>query len=228
MIWVFVAAAIFGGAFLIPMILGGLDSEVGDGLGGDLGEGVDVDVDMDVDVDVIDVGTDVDVGSDLDADGGAEFADTGGSDAIGAIFASLVSFRTVVFFSAFFGASGLAFGALGYSSVVTLATAVLIGVIAALANSALFGLIKNSQSDSQISDRTLVGRRARVVLPMDGVRRGRIRIDLTGQPLYLVARSIDEGPEQGFDVGASVVVVKIEDGTALVTSLAELDLGEET
>lgn len=212
MLWIFVAAAALGGAFLLPMLLGGLDTDVGDGLGEGLGDGVDVDLDADLELD--------------SADGGDGPAMAGGSP-LGAIFASLVSFRTIVFFSAFFGASGLVFSALDYSQPVTLATATLIGVVAAVANSALFGLIKSSQANSQISDRTLEGRPARVVLPMDDQQRGRIRIDLSGQPQYLVARPIADGSTHRFDVGASVVVVRIENGTALVASLAELDSGEE-
>jgi len=211
MIWIFLAAAVFGGAFLVPMLLGGLDTDVGDGL--DLGDGVDLDADADLGA-----------AGDLEStDGGDGPAALGGS-ALGAVFASLVSFRTVVFFSAFFGLSGLVFDALDYSSAVTLATAVLIGVLAAIANSAIFGLVKSSQSTSHISDRTLEGRPARVVLPMDDTQRGRIRIDLSGQPQYLVARPIDDGSTHRFDVGASVV--KVEKGTALVASLAELDEGE--
>ena len=92
----------------------------------------------------------------------------------------------------------------------------------------LFGLVRSSEANSQISDRTLQGRRAVVVLPMGEGRPGRIRVDLGGQPQYLVARPVDDGMGQRFDVGASVVVVEIENGTAMVTSLAELDLGEES
>ncbi len=219
MIWIYWAATIFGCAFVIPMVLGGLDSEVGDGFGGDadLGGGVDVDVDLDLDVDVD--GGELTPSDSFDADVGG--------DALSAVFSSLLSFRTVVFFAAFFGTSGLVFSLADYSTAVTLGSAVLIGGIAAVANSVLFGLLKNSQPNSQISDRTLEGRPATVVLPMEGSTRGRVRIDLSGQPHYIVARPM-EGVTQRFDVGASVVVVKIENGTAHVASLAELDAGEET
>lgn len=238
MTWIYVAATIFGGAFLIPMVLGGLTSDLDGGFGGDsglggdggLGGGVDADLDMEVD---LDVEVDADIGSDLTAAG--ESGDGGGlfdTNLLGTLFSSLISFRTVVFFTAFFGTSGLVFGALGYRTGVTLGTAILIGVIAAVANSMLFGLIKNSQANSQISDRTLEGRPATVVLPMSNSQRGRIRIELNGQPQYMVARPVEglsnEEPEQKIDVGVSVVVVKIEDGTAHVALLPELDLGEES
>jgi membrane protein implicated in regulation of membrane protease activity len=250
MIWIYVAAAIFGGAFLIPMVLGGLTSDLDGGLGGG---GVDGDFDLDADLD-LDVEVDTDLGADgpiggaggaadMPSDlptaagasmgGAAAAASEGGGlfgELLGDVVSSLISFRTMVFFSGFFGAAGLVFGALGYRPSVTFGTAVLIGTIAAVANSLLFGVLKSSQPNSQISDRTLEGRPATVVLPMQGTRRGRIRVELSGQPQYLVARPMDaapDTPEQRFDVGASVVVVKIENGTAHVAALPELDPGEE-
>ena len=213
MIWIYLATAGFGLAFLLPMLLGGLDSDVD--FGGDVDLGGDVDFDVDTDVD-------------LGADGAGEAGDgvaLGGDNAIAAIVSSIVSVRTLVFFSAFFGTSGLVFSILGYSAPVTLATAGFIGLVAAVANSVLFGLVKKSQSTSQISDRTLEGRRANVVLPLGADRKGRIKIDLGGQPQFMVARALES--EGSLEVGAPVVVVKVEDGTALVASLGELESGDE-
>jgi membrane protein implicated in regulation of membrane protease activity len=205
MIWIYIASAIFGLAFLLPMLLGGLDSDV------DLGGDADLDLDADG-------------AGEMDGDGG-DTAFVGADSAVGAILSSIVSVRTVVFFTAFFGTSGVVFSILGYAPAVTVPTAVFIGVVAAVANSVLFGLVKQSQSTSQISDRTLEGRRASVVLPLEADRKGKIRIDLGGQPQYMVARALEaEGP---LNVGAPVVVVKIEDGTALVASLRELESGDE-
>ena len=52
MIWIFVAAAAFGGAFLIPMLLGGLDTDLGDGVTDGLGDGPDIDVDVEIDAEL--------------------------------------------------------------------------------------------------------------------------------------------------------------------------------
>jgi membrane protein implicated in regulation of membrane protease activity len=225
MIWIYTAAALFGAVFLVPMLLSGLD--IGGGVDLDGGEiGADVEIDgFDVDGPELD-GLDGGDGALVGADGGGAVADLGGGP-LGAVFASLLSFRTVVFFTAFFGAAGLVLSWLDYSSIVTFLSSTLVGGFAGSANSVLFGLVKNSESTSQVTDRILQGRTAVVVLPMDGDHPGRIRIDLGGQPQYMVARPVDDGTEQQFDVGASVVVVEIENGTAMVTSLAELGLGEE-
>ncbi len=107
MTWIYIAATIFGGAFLIPMVFGGLTSDLDGGFGG----GVDGDV-----------GTELDTGLELDGAGldgagldGADFDSTGldstgldgggffDGEVIGSIFSSLISFRTLVFFSGFFG-----------------------------------------------------------------------------------------------------------------------------
>lgn len=226
MTWIYVAAAIFGCGFLIPMVLGGL-TELDADAGGELDAGgldvpTDVDVELDVEFDAGDL--DAGQGTGAAADGSA----VGGLDGpAGAIFASLFSFRAVVFFSAFFGVAGLVFGAIGYGEPATAGSAVLIGLIAMAINAVLFGLLKDSEPNSQISDRTLEGRWAKVVLPMSVEQRGRIRVDLSGQPQYLVAKPLDDGSPHRFDVGTSVVVVKIENGTALVSSVPELDEGEE-
>lgn len=226
MFWIYVAATIFGGSFLIPMILGGLASDFDADVGGEL----EVDTEFDLEADVEFDGADFD-GADFD---GADVADAGsiadGGDVggvLGAVASSIVSFRTVVFFTAFFGAGGLVLEWLGYQPVTTFVSAALIGVIAAVINAGLFGFIKHSQVSSHISDRTLEGRLGKVVLPMSLEQRGRVRVDLSGQPQYLVAKPVADGSVAQFDVGTSVVVVKIENGTALVSPVPELDTGEE-
>ncbi len=222
MIWIYAAAALFGGIFLVPMLLSGLDIGGADFEGGGELEAGGLDLDADVEVEV-DVGGDVE----LDGESGGGFDAVGGGP-LGAIFASLVSFRTIVFFTAFFGLVGLVLSALDYGSVLTFVTSTLVGGFASVSNSVLFGLVRSSEATSQISDRTLEGRPGVVVLPMGDGHPGRVRIDLGGQPHYMVARPVDDGMEQRFDVGASVVVVEIENGTAMVTSLAGLDSGEES
>lgn len=210
MIWIYIASAIFGLAFLAPMLIGGIGSDV------DFGGDLDVDTDLDLDLD-----SDVDLDTGESGDG----AQLGGENAIGAILSSIVSVRTVVFFAAFFGTSGLVFSILGYAAPIAFGTAAFIGLIAAAANSVLYGMVRKSQSTSQISDRTLEGRRANVVLPLGNDRKGRIKIDLGGQPQFMVARALES--EGRLEVGAPVVVVKVEDGTALVASLGELESGDE-
>lgn len=223
MFWIYLASAIFGGSFLIPMILGGLgsDMEVDSDLDTDFGTDFEVDTDVDFDTD-LELEADFDAPVDVDVDAGADTHSpvSAGLDAGQAIVGSLLSFRSIVFFATFFGAAGLVFTGLGYNVVVTLLTAVVLGVVASFANSVLFGLLKSSETTSQFAERTFEGRPAAVTVPIDTDRRGRIRIELAGQPHYLVAESFDG---EAFKPGHEVVVVEIRDGIARVASLIDLE-----
>ncbi|MDH3295172.1 MAG: YqiJ family protein [Acidimicrobiia bacterium] len=222
--WIYLASAIFGGSFLIPMVLGGLASDV------DVDFDTDVDVDMDVDLELDGDLADAASGEAVEALDGAQLDEPGsgttstigaGVDATQAIFSSILSFRSLVFFAAFFGVAGLVFGFLGYSTVVTAVTALALGLIAALANSTLWGLMKSSELSSLVRERSFEGRPAVVTVPIELGRRGRIRIEMAGQPHYLVAEAIDG--EEALAAGRSVLVVEIERGVAKVAALPELE-----
>ncbi len=208
MTWIFLAFAMFGGAFLLPMLLGGLDA----------GE---FDVDADIELGELDAG---DLGA---ADFGSDLAgsDFGGSDLLGALgdlLGGLLSLRSIVMFSAFFGSSGLVLAAVGYPTAVGLPTALVIGLFAAVVNSALYGFLVRSNISSQITDQSLEGRPGHVVLPIESGRKGKVRIDLNGQPHFIVAKSYDDRSHESMPVGEPVVVVQIDQGTALVAPVPEL------
>ncbi|MEL6983700.1 MAG: hypothetical protein AAFO29_14850, partial [Actinomycetota bacterium] len=97
MIWIYLASAIFGGVFLIPMLLSGLDIGGGADLdGGEIGADLDVDIEIDgIEVDGPDGGDGALIGGD---GGGGAIADIDGGP-LGAVFASLLSFRTLVSFT---------------------------------------------------------------------------------------------------------------------------------
>ncbi len=211
--WIYLASAIFGGSFLIPMILGGLASDTDFGADADFDTGTDFE---------LDAGADVGHGADV-ADAHHIPDSIGqGFSAADAIVGSLLSFRSVVFFAAFFGVTGLLLGLLGYGFLLTLITSVALGAVAAVANSAVFGLLKASESTSQMTERSFLGRRGTVTVPITDGMRGRIRIDMGGQPQYLVAAALSD--DEQFEAGHPVTVVQLEDTVALVVSLKkELD-----
>ncbi len=216
--WIYLASAIFGGSFLLPMILGGLASDVDVDFDTDVDTDFDLDTDFDTDFDT----GEIDLGELDAAEAGSSVSPLGaGVDAGQAILGSILSFRSIVFFATFFGVAGLVFGLLGYGTLTTAITAVALGLVAAMANSTLWGLMKSSESSSQVSERTFQGRPAIVTVPIEPAHRGRIRIELAGQPHYLVAKALEA--ESAIAVGLSVVVVEIENGIAVVAPLPELD-----
>jgi len=213
MTWLFAAFAMFGGALLLPMLLGGLDGGDLELDAGDLELG---DLDAELDLGNVDL-SDAAIG---DVDGGFDASDFG--EALGDLIGGLISLRSFVMFSAFFGTSGLVLSGVGYPAAVGFPTAFVIGLFAAVVNSALDGFLVRSQVTSHISNQTLEGRPGHVVLPIALGRKGKVRVDLAGQPHFIVAKSYDDRSEELMNVGESVVVVQIEQGTALVAPAAEL------
>lgn len=209
MIWIYLLSAVFGGLFVVPMMMGGLDL--------DTDFDIDLDAEADFDLDAGGAEIDVDGGLDMDADSFlGQFGDFAGS---------LLSFRSIIMFITFFGVSGLVFSGLGFGTIATALTASGLGFAAAMLNSALFTFIRGNEVNSQITNIDLQGTLARVIIPIDSDHKGRIVAEINQQPHYLVASpsALDRG--QSFAVGDSVVVVDMERGTALVTKL-DLELNE--
>lgn len=201
MIWIYIAAAIFGGGFVLPALLGSLDFDT------------DADFDFEADTD-FDLDVDADFDVEADADSGAMQAATGVSEWV----SSLLTFRTLIFFLAFFGAVGIVLSLLDYSEPVPFISALGLGAIAGVTNARLMSYLKRSEVSSHLTQREISGSTARVVLPIGQERRGRVEIDLGGQPQYMVALPYrPNAPEMA--QGAQVVVVEVREGTAFVAPL---------
>ncbi len=198
MFWFYVAALIVGGVFIVPLFIGGL---------GDL----DADADLDLDADV-------------DGDFGGE----GDSDALGVlgdIGSGLFSVRSLAFFATFFGLTGVILELLSYNSGLTLGVSIGMGLTAALLNSMAFTLIKRGEASSQVMSSDLEGRAGTVAVPIEPGRRGRVRVDLGGQPQYLAAVAMD--PNSTLERGHPIVVVRISGPTATVASMRDMGLPED-
>lgn len=190
---VYAFAAIVGWPFLLFFVF----------FGGDSG---DVDADFDFDADL---------------DGDIEVAEGLGSG-VAATVLSLLSFRTIVFFLAFFGATGLILNALSTGTAVTLVIAVLLGLFAASLNNRVFSYLKTSSVGSDVSDRVLNGAVGRVTIPISVESKGRITCEVEGRTINLTAVPFDAREEGEFGVGETVVVVEVNEGTARVSSFREL------
>lgn len=191
MFGVYLFTAVVGWAFVAFFIFFGGDADVD--------AGFDVDADFDLD-------------ADLDVDGGGGLAGLAGD---------FLSFRSVVFFLAFFGVTGIVLDILGASGLLTLVSAVALGVFAMWVNTRLVRYLKQSQLNSRLRNADLSGRPAEVVLPVGDGRKGRVRFDAAGNRMYLTATPFRTG--ERFAVGDKVVVVEVERGTARVAAMDELE-----
>jgi membrane protein implicated in regulation of membrane protease activity len=164
----------------------------------------------DADADVGGLAADVDLDAEVDAGTGSGLA---------AAAADFLSFRSLAFFLGFFGITGIVLRALGAATLVSLPLAVAMGLFALWLNTRLMRYLKRADVDGSLRNRDLTGRPAEVVIAIDPDSKGRIAIDVAGQQIYLVARPFRTG---SFAIGDHVVVIEIDNGTALVASMEEL------
>lgn len=165
---------------------------------------VDADADFDADFD-----------ADVDVDADASIVGSAGAGVADAVL-SIFSFRAMVFLLAFFGVTGLILRGLGVGSFFTFVLAVAMGLFAGYLHARLFAYLKRSSVGGMTTDSDLRGSRAKVVVPILENGRGRIEVDVDGQPVYLTAKAFGGGT---YEKGERVVVVEIDDGTALVGHL---------
>lgn len=170
--------------------------------------GLDSDFDADVDADI-----------DADVDGSTEGV-TGG---VAAAALSLLSFRSIVFFLAFFGLTGVVLDVVDGGRVATLLAAIVVGVFAWVFNSFVFRALKVSDVSSTLRETDLLGAMGEVVLPMTPGHRGRISIEVGDQRQYLTAEPFDPAKHSGFGAGDPIVVVELKEGTARVAPADTLD-----
>lgn len=159
--------------------------------------------------------------ADVDADADLEVeAGEGIGAGVASAFLSLLSFRSLVFFLAFFGATGLILTALRAAQVLVVAAALLLGLFAAGLNNRLFRYLKSTSVATEIGNQALSGALAKVTVPISARSRGRVTCRVEGQTVNLTAVPFDV--HEQFEVGETVVVVEVDRGIARVSSMREL------
>ena len=197
------ALYIFCAALGIPLLavftLGGGDA--------DADAGFDVDADFDVDA-----GFDVDVDVDADVGGIQGFGD------ISAFFLR-VPISSYAFFLAFFGSGGLLGTLFGVGFIATIILALIAGVTGAFINTAFFSFLRNTESNSQLTDGHLEGRLATVSVPIDVGKRGRVWLDTGDERVQLTAGPVESALDTSFERGEQVVIVEMANGVAKVMAV---------
>lgn len=130
------------------------------------------------------------------------------------------SVRALLYFLAGFGATGFLMETFTAAPVgVAAGWAVATGLVAASAAGAVYGWLRRSESGLVPLDGDhLVGLAARVVLPVEAGRRGKVVAVHDGREIELLARLFS--PEDALcPRGSAVVIVEMEGETALVTPI---------
>lgn len=189
--YVYLFALVLGGVLLAASIFSG-----GDG---------DADVDADADADV-------DAEAEADAEGGTPQGSLAG------VFTTVLSLRFWTFFAAFFGLTGLVLdGAdLVPGTAAPLVTAVLTGLVAGFVTVRVFRSLHRSESGAVVSAADYVGKTGRVLLGFSADELGKVRLEIGGTTVDLLAKT-DEVVR--FEPGDEALIVSLQDHTAFVARL---------
>jgi hypothetical protein len=126
--------------------------------------------------------------------------------------------RNFIFGAAGFGLTGTLLTILGAGAGFTLLAASTMGAGFFLLSHGVFTLLKRADTAvDPVSDTQLMGERARVTLPLEPGRPGKIACLLGGREVYLTAR-LAADVSQGIPSGREVVVVRVTNGVAEVAT----------
>jgi hypothetical protein len=165
--------------------------------------GGDADVDVDVDVDVATEGDVAEAGGEAEGEGVVAAA-------------RFLSLRNLVFFVAFFGLSGTLLTLLRADAAAALVASSMLGAAAAVAVHLSMSYLRRSESGALRSLATLAGAQARVLVGLTRTRPGKVTLATGDGTHQLVARIHDAAGSDRFEAGDTVVVVRFQDGVALV------------
>ncbi len=165
------------------------------------------------------LGGDADGDGALDVEGGGETA--GGTDSDSGslgVVAALRSLRFWTFLTAFFGLTGLVLGGFDLAPPwITLALAVAVGAGTAAGAAAVLQWLQKEQSGAAAEAGDYVGKTARVIVGFKAGATGKVRVELRGAEVDLLARTDDE---HGFSSGDAAVIIDIDDTVARVARLS--------
>ncbi|MGF1469266.1 MAG: hypothetical protein ACFCGT_24350 [Sandaracinaceae bacterium] len=210
LIYLYLFSLIVGGVLLgASILLGGHDDADVEG-GGHL----DVDGDLDVDVD-----GDLDVDGDADAHAGHHGHDTiGGHGSFEGFLLTFLSLRFWTFFLAFFGLTGIVVDGLDLagSSLVALLLAVGMGGAVGVGAVSAIRALTASSSGHLVRTRDYIGKTARVIVPSRNGSLGKVRVDIQGSSVDLLAVGMEGEEIEGRE---EVLIVEMEGSKARVARL---------
>lgn len=162
-------------------------------------------------------GAESDVGYDLDTDfdleSGASFEMQGEGLAAAVQF---LSFRNLVFFCAFFGLTGSLLTWTGSPFLVTLSSAIVLGLFAAVLCHKLMIYLRTSESGQVTDHSEFSGMTARVTLPVEKGTRGKVSIATSERKVQMLAEVAEEATKRSFSEGETATVVRVVGGVAQI------------
>ncbi|MGC1309718.1 MAG: hypothetical protein WA885_21045 [Phormidesmis sp.] len=192
---------VVGGAFVTLSVIGG--DLLGDA-DADFDADLDVDADFDADFDAdleVDTDTDIQIDTDVDLERPSHRRRR-----IPGWLSILTSFKFWTFGACFFGLTGLLLSWIepGLLPLIRVAIALAIGIISGATLVSILRGLKSRQVDSLVRNEDFAGLLGIVELPFDDKSKGKVRLEVGGSTLHLVAQT-DEN--QIFQPGDPILVV---------------------
>lgn len=209
--------AAFGGTsvltylYLFSVIVGGVLLASSIFLGGHDDADIDADGGGDLDIDA-----DADVELEADADGFDK--DVGAHGDLGGFLFLFLSLRFWTFFATFFGLTGLTLDMFELVSApwIGLALALGMGFGTGIGAMSLIRKLSRDTTGRTTSSRDYIGKTARVVVPFEGERVGKVRVDIKGSSVDLLATGLED---EGFSGKEEVLIVEMDGVHARVARL---------
>ena len=203
MIYLYLFALVLGGVLLGTSILLGGHTGVGDG---DLDAGGDADAELDPSA-----GADPDV----------SHAEAGTGDDHAGVESFLVAFLSIrfwTFFLAFFGLTGLVLDGFGLisSTLIAALLAIGMGVACGLGAVMIMRRVRGDESNSAATGKDYVGKSARVLVGFGPGETGKVRVEVRGTSVDLLAVPIDGNT---FATKEEVIVVEMDGVRARVARM---------
>ncbi|GMQ81775.1 MAG: hypothetical protein BMS9Abin05_1211 [Rhodothermia bacterium] len=192
---VYLISLIVGGFFVVLSIFGGSEHEANCDVDTDFDAGFDVDANVEHDFNI--GGSDLDVSTDVG-------------------FVDLFSLRALFLFAAFFGLTGSLFTWFGVAEPMTALLSTLTGMVVGLGGNYVIKKFAYEQISSNVTVEHLRGKTGHVLLPFGPEDRGKIVVEAKGQRLQLTAKSIAADPDEQFEPGEEIVIVRIDGRVAEV------------
>lgn len=221
LIYAYLVSLIVGGVLLgASILLGGHDDadlDAGADVGGDadLDASAEVDVGLDASADM-DASAEMDAGADVDGDAGHEVAEVGGQGDFSGFLLTFLSLRFWTFFLAFFGLTGIILDGLDLVSSEWLGLGLSLAMGLATGGGAM-AVIRKLGSDATgqaVGEGDYIGKTARVMVPFEHGGVGKVRVDIKGSSVDLLATGIEESED--FDGKEEVLIVQMDGSRARV------------
>jgi len=127
-----------------------------------------------------------------------------------------ISIRNFIYFSTLFGLTGTILSLMGFLPFLTFSVSFGMGTLASFIGYKTVKYLTNSESGEAVNIFNLKGRKGVVIIPAGKERKGRMRIEASGNMLDLIALVSDVSSQDCFAPGEEALIIDVKDNTVYI------------